>query len=211
MSVLRQSDLLDRWAHAFCEDTMLYGVLRRLGYRVAFVPSLMMVNREGCSLPGFCRWVRRQLLTVRLYHPAWSMIVWHGVAVAATQLMGIASLGTALGMGRGLPAAWLAAGMVLYWGTMAALLVALEAGIRHVLAARGEPTSQPKTSEFPRVIAAMLLTQAVYPVMLLSALVLRTVDWRGIRYRVEGPEEIHMVEYRPYAEGRKSERALRSL
>jgi len=211
MSVLRQSDVIDRWAHAFCEDTMLYGVLRRLGYRLAFVPSLMMVNREDCSIAGFYRWVRRQLLTVRLYHPGWALVVGHGLGVSIAQLAGIVCLGTAVGTGHGYTAAWLAAGLGLYWATMAVLLAALEIGVRRIPAARDEPTVWLRLRDYPRILPAMLLTQAFYAAALLSALFVRTVQWRGIRYRVKGPEEIRMMEYRPYVGGGRSEQAADSL
>lgn len=214
-SVLRGSDLLDRWAHAFCEDTMLYSVLRRSGHRVAFVPSLMMVNREDCSVGSFYRWVRRQLLTARLYHPAWAMVVGHGLLVSLAQWIGVVSLIVALAAGYGLAAAWLLAGMGLYWGTMAGLLAAMEAGIRRMLAARGElygRVSNPlQVSSLLRVGAAMLLTQAVYPAALLSALFLRTVEWRGVRYRIQGPRGIRMVEYERHAAGGEVKQTFQSL
>jgi hypothetical protein len=215
-SVLRRSDLLDRWAHAFCEDTMLYSVLRRLGYRVAFVPSLMMVNREDCSVGSFYRWVRRQLLTARLYHPAWAMVVGHGLLVSLAQWTGIVSLMVAAAIGHGSAVGWLLAGMALYWGTMAGLLAAMETGIRRVLAARGEPAgrvSNPplRASSLLRVGAAMLLTQAVYPAALLSALFLRTVEWRGVRYRVRGPRDIRMIEYERHAAGGEDKQTFQSL
>ena len=211
MSVLRQSDVIDRWAHAFCEDTMLYGVLQRRGYRLAFVPSLMMVNREDCSIAGFYRWVRRQLLTVRLYHPGWAFIAGHGLGISVAQLAGIVCLSAAVGTGHGYPAAWLAAGLGLYGATMAVLLAVMEISVRPVPAARGEPTAWLRVCDLPRVLPAMLLTQGVYAVALLSALFLRIVEWRGIRYCVQGPKKIRMIEYRPYGGTGTSEPAEESL
>ena len=90
--VIDDLDLLGRWRRAFCEDTMLYRQLGRRGLRVRFVPSLMMVNREDCGVGACRRWISRQLLTMRLYHPLWPLVLLHGfgttlllaVAVAAT-------------------------------------------------------------------------------------------------------------------------------
>jgi len=206
MSVVRGGDLLGRWSRAFCEDTMLYGATRRLGYRVAFVPSLMMVNREDCTLASFCRWMRRQLLTVRLYHAAWPLVVGHGLIVSAAQWIGIASLVAAVGLGDGRAAGWLVAGMGLYWGTIAALLAAMEisveaqqageiskSGIRNSKLAQ-DPAARPRAFGVVRAGVAMLLTQAIYPFVLLSAIALREVTWRGVRYRIAGPEDIRLVE-----------------
>ena len=76
-SIFRQSNLLDRWQSAYCEDTMLYQATKQQGLKVAFVPSLMMVNREATDIPDVFRWVRRQLLAARLYHPRWTGVVAH--------------------------------------------------------------------------------------------------------------------------------------
>jgi cellulose synthase/poly-beta-1,6-N-acetylglucosamine synthase-like glycosyltransferase len=198
--VLMRSRAPERWAHAFCEDTLLYGELRRLGYRVAFVPSLMMVNREGCTLTAFCGWVRRQLLAARFYHPAWGMVAAHGLTLSATQLVALVSMGAALGLGHGQAAAWTAAGLGAYWTVMAILLAATESAVRRTRVARGGLPRWIRPGTLPRIAAAMLLTQAIYAGMLLSALFVRTVTWRGIRYSVEGPGRIRLIEYRPHRE-----------
>jgi hypothetical protein len=209
--VLVRSRALDRWAHAFCEDTLLYGELRRLGYRVAFVPSLMMVNREGCTLTGFCGWVRRQLLAARLYHPAWGMVLGHGLTLSAAQLVALVSGVAALALGQGRAAAWIAAGMGVYWAVMAILLATAEKAVRRIQVARGESTHWITPWTLPRIAAAMLLTQAVYAGTLLSALFIRAVTWRGIRYSVEGPGRIRMMKYRPYSECLRSQGSPESL
>jgi glycosyltransferase involved in cell wall biosynthesis len=197
-SVLRQSDVLDRWARAFCEDTMLYDVLRRLGCRVAFVPSLIMINREDCCLAGFYRWVRRQLLTVRLYHPSWVFVVGHGLGTFTAQLACLIGLVASLSTGHGRAAGWLTAGLGVYWAIMGILLAVIEGSIRRVPAGRGESTAWLRIGTVARVLPAMLLTQGINVAALLSALFLRTVEWRGIRYDVQGPANIRMMEYRPY-------------
>jgi glycosyltransferase involved in cell wall biosynthesis len=211
LSVVRRSDLLERWSNALCEDTMLYSVLRRMGYRVAFVPSLMMVNREGCTLESFYRWVRRQLLTARLYHPAWGLVVGYGLSISVAHLMGVAAFGAAAIARNGHAAAWLVSGMALYWGIMVGLLAVIESGVRRNTQSRGEPLAGIQFSDVPRTLAAMLLTQGVYAAALLSAIFLRTVDWRGIRYRVDGPAKIRMIEYKPYAGGCESQSVRGSL
>jgi cellulose synthase/poly-beta-1,6-N-acetylglucosamine synthase-like glycosyltransferase len=211
MDAFREANLSERWAHTFGEDTLLYGAFRPLGYRIAFVPSLMMINREECSIATFYRWVCRQLFTTRLNHPAWPLVVGHGLAVSLAQWIGIVSVILAWVARDGLAARWLLAGMGLYWSIMAGLLMAMEGSVRSVLAARSEPTDWLKVSGLFRIAAAMLLTQAIYPIALLHAWGLREVDWRGIRYRIHGPGQIHMVGYEPYVGRPGSERTSQSL
>jgi cellulose synthase/poly-beta-1,6-N-acetylglucosamine synthase-like glycosyltransferase len=99
-SVIRDAGLLDRWSRAFCEDTMLFRILRDAGWEVRFVPSLMMVNRESCDLAGFVGWVQRQLLTARLYHPSWWAVVAHGWGTSLGLLATLLVLAYALAASR---------------------------------------------------------------------------------------------------------------
>jgi len=204
LEIVRRSDLLQRWSNALCEDTMLYAVLRPMGYRVAFVPSLMVVNREGCSLGGFYRWVRRQLLTARLYHPAWALVVGHGLATCIAQSAGLVAFGAAALVRNTHAAAWIAAGMGLYWLLMIGLLTAIESGVRHSTKSRGESLPGMRTADIPRTFAAMAMTQGVYAAALVSAILLRIVDWRGIQYRIERSAKIRMIEYKPHADTSES-------
>jgi GT2 family glycosyltransferase len=198
MQILRQSDLLDRWQRAFCEDTMLYGALRRQGFRVQFVPSLMMVNREACSMAGFFGWVRRQLLTARLYHPGWPAVVAHGLGTFLLLTFSAGLLLAALGTRHWGAVAWLAAGLACYLALLPCLLLLMEQSVRRIVRARGEPTAWLSAAAVAKIPPAILLTQGIYTAALVSALFLRNVQWRGIRYRVDGPWQIRMLEYRPY-------------
>jgi cellulose synthase/poly-beta-1,6-N-acetylglucosamine synthase-like glycosyltransferase len=197
-SVFRDSDLLERWGNAFCEDTMLYRALRKMGLGVAFVPSLMMVNREGCDIPNYFRWVTRQLLTARLYHPHWFGVALHGIA---TSLGLVVTLGVALvaaATGRWEAAAWAGGGAAVYLAAMPLLLAPMEALVRRIVRGRGEPAGWLTLGGAFKLLAAIGLTQAVYPAALVSAMRVRRVEWRGVSYEIGGPFDIRLVEYRPH-------------
>jgi hypothetical protein len=49
-----------------------------------------------------------------------------------------------------------------------------------------------------RIPAAILMTQAIYPASLLCAIFLRNVEWRGVRYRVDGAWQVRLLEDCPY-------------
>jgi glycosyltransferase involved in cell wall biosynthesis len=191
--VFRESDLLERWGRAFCEDTMLHSVLARQGLRVAFVPSLMMVNREECRLGGFFFWLRRQLLAARLYHPAWPAVAVHGIGMPLLLAVAAGLLAVALAAGAWRAAAWVAAGLVLYQALLPVALAVLEFGVRRLVAARGEPTAWLRPGVVARIPLAILLTQAIYPASLFCAVFLRDVEWRGVRYRVDGSWRIRLT------------------
>jgi cellulose synthase/poly-beta-1,6-N-acetylglucosamine synthase-like glycosyltransferase len=200
LEALREGGLLERWRQAFCEDTMLLRQLRKLGLRVVFVPSLMMVNREGCDLGGYLRWGSRQLLTARLYHPAWPAVVSHGLLTFLMPAFALGLAVAAVGLGGWAAAAWAGAAFAAYQLACLLMLVAIEAGVRVVVRGRGEPVEWLTPGKAIKLPWALAVTQAVYPAVLLAAQFARNVQWRGVTYRIDGPWAIRLVEYRPYQE-----------
>jgi hypothetical protein len=211
LRVLRRSGLLDRWEHAFCEDTMIYRAMRQEGLRVAFVPSLMMVNREACDMGGFLSWLKRQLLTARLYHPGWPLVVFHGIVTPLVLAAAAILLGIALVQGDGVSAAWIGGGLACYAALLPCLLAMMESKVRAIVHARGEPTAWLSRSAAAQALPAIFLTQIVYPAGLVSSMFLHTVEWRGVRYRVDGPWQIRMIEYHPHILAHAAKDALTSL
>lgn len=197
-SVIRESNLLDRWSNALCEDTMLFTRLRALGLKTAFVPSLMMVNREGCDIGGYILWVRRQLLTARLYHPGWAGVVVHGISISLSMGAGVVLLASAILAGQRDAGTWFAVGLTTFTIGIVLMLASLEIFVRPIVRRRGEPTDWMNFGTFIKTLVAVPLTQAVYAVVLLSALLVRKVEWRGVCYAIGGPWKIRLVAYRPY-------------
>jgi cellulose synthase/poly-beta-1,6-N-acetylglucosamine synthase-like glycosyltransferase len=189
--------LLDRWRHAFCEDTMLRRQLGKHGLRVKFVPSLMMVNREDCELGACLTWIRRQLLTARLYHPLWPLVLLHGLGT--TLVLAVAVLGLVIAaFGGNWPAVfWFAAGLLIYEAIMVFLLIPMELAVRRIVQSQGGTTKWLSAKIIIRLVPAIVLTQLVYTLALLGAQFVRKVDWRGVNYRVGGPWDIERLDDPP--------------
>ena len=204
-SAIERADLLAKWRNAFCEDTMLYRMLRKHGLRQVFVPSLMMVNRESCDFPGFCRWVSRQLLTARLYHPGWPAVVVHGFGSSIVPLLTLGVLLTALVRSEYAAVAWSLAGLVLFELGSMLLLAAYEGAVRRAVAQRGEATRWLTPMGFVLLPIAVIATQMVYPVTLLRAMLIRKVEWRGVSYRIDGPWKIHLEAHPPFRDGQHAD------
>ena len=196
--VFRETDLLEKWSNAFCEDTMLYTQLKRAGYRLAFVPSLMMINREDCDLGGYFRWVRRQLLTARLYHPAWKAVVGHGALTTLVPLIAIGLAVAGLIVGEQAAVAWCLVGVVVYQLAVGAMLPPMEYAVRRIAVARGEPTNWLSFGVALRCVCAITVTQYVYFAALCSAVALRVVEWRGITYEIQSRGRVKRLDYEPY-------------
>jgi hypothetical protein len=206
-SVFRDSNLLNGWSHAFCEDTMLYSRLKDLKLRLAFVPSLMMVNREDCDFRGYFRWVCRQLLTARLYHPAWLAVAAHGVLSIVTPYFALGLAAVAGSTGE-FDAAKLALGsFVAFQVVFVLLLLPLEFAVRRIVVARGQDAQWLSWTDLFQVLMAVPVTQVVYALALATASRLRVVEWRGVRYRIGASGTIQLEEYKQFAAPSASEQS----
>jgi cellulose synthase/poly-beta-1,6-N-acetylglucosamine synthase-like glycosyltransferase len=199
--VLRESDMLDRWDRAFCEDTMQFAQLQKLGLKVKFVPSLMMINRENTSLGGFYRWVIRQLLTVRLYHPAWPAILIHGFVSTIVPLGSLALLIVSLARGDSFSLSILGGAFALFVISLLLSLWGMVVIVNRIATSRGEPTKWIHgVGDLLKCAVLMPITQFVYPAALAEAAFKKSTNWRGIQYKINGPWDIRVEEYSPYCE-----------
>ncbi len=195
---IRRAGILDRWRLAYGEDTMVRMALSRIGQRVAFVPSLMMLNREDCTLVSFEGWVKRQLLSARLYHPFWILVVAHALSSALLIIWVLSSCVILAIQGH-----WIGAGIVLlsllaYHSILTSMLPWMERSVCAIAADRGESISWPRRPSWLRLLWIAWVTQWTYTWAMLSCLFMKRFVWRGIEYEVGGPWNIKMKEYHPY-------------
>ncbi|MGO9111615.1 MAG: glycosyltransferase [Thermoguttaceae bacterium] len=191
---LRESDLRQRLNNAFGEDSTICRSAQAHGYRIAFSPSLVMVNRETCSLKGVFGFLQRQLLTVRLHNPWWWAVVGHGVATTAA--LGLSCL---LGAVAAATASWTAAASIgtalaAYWLSMVLLILPLEWCARRIVRSRGETITGFGVWGWLRAAMAVPLAQIVHFAALASAIFARTHRWRGVRYQFNGPSTVRVIE-----------------
>lgn len=198
--VLQESNLLKRWGRAFCDDTVLINPVKKMGLRVEFVPSLMMINRESISLVGFYHWLCRQMVNVRLYHPAWPAVVAHGLMSALVPLVAIIILLVAFWQRNFVSCAIAGGGLVVYAGSLLLSLISMVKAIRRIARSRGEAdkwVSPWGMLSFPLVLP---MTQAIHLAAITSASIVKSITWRGIRYIINGPWRIRIEDYAPYRE-----------
>ncbi len=173
--LLASSGWLQALRSSLCEDTVLFGLLRRAGWRYRLLPRLLSCDRRSLrwrDLPALERWISRQLLLVRLHHPGWPWLALHATSTTllpllALLLLALAPLPSALALA--LAAALLASVLVwvgLLWGLSGAL---------------GQPRPR-RWAWLPLWVAA---TQLLYGLATLRAATARHVVWRGIGYRLQ--------------------------
>ena len=207
--VLRDCGLVEKWSRAVVEDAPMRQALEEQGLRLRFVPSLMMVNREDCTLPFGLDFVKRQLTWTRWYHPNWSAVVIHAIVttaiMAAALLLGFAGwiAGDAETM------RWAAGGIGVYLATMLVLTGVMESNVRRVVQARGEPTAWLSPRVLLRLPVAVLLAQAIHLIAVLLAMFKRRVAWRGATYWIAGPWQVRLISDCP--QGKQREHAESNL
>lgn len=197
-AVVRQAKLLDLWAHSLSDDALVYDALRKHSWRVAFVPSLIMVNRELIRLDDLKRWLRRQLLMARLYHPRWAFVLAHALVVTLVPAALLGALLAASIAENWTAVVWTGTGLGAHLAGSLLLIGLAERMVRGWVCSRGESTAWLTPRVLATAPAALFLAQMVYAIAVFGSLTLRIVEWRQVCYRVDGPWEIQLLEYQPY-------------
>jgi glycosyltransferase involved in cell wall biosynthesis len=204
---IRRAGVLDRWRRASAEDSMVHSALGNIGQKVVFVPSLMMINREDCSLSTYQSWVKRQLLFARLYHPFWPLVVAHGIGSAIVLLWGLWLCMVAALQGHIVGAAVLFFALFAFHAFLTSLLPWMERAVFDIAKGRGENDTWPNRPNWLNVLWLGFLTQWYYTWALVGCMLLTRFRWRGIDYEVSGPFDIKMLGYRPYQPEPESQEA----
>lgn len=183
---------------AFNDDLMMHNLLKKHKLQVKFVPSLLMVNREESDLRDLVDNLKRLLLCSRLYHPRWLALVSDAISSILFPTLVIVLILQSLLAGNWYAAFLLFSCYSIYILGLILLMLVLEQGVQRVMRFQGQSIAKLSPVAFIKMLIVIPLTQWVYGVALLSSLWMSTVKWRGLTYRVQGPWNIRLVEYRPY-------------
>ncbi|HSS64063.1 MAG TPA: glycosyltransferase, partial [Gammaproteobacteria bacterium] len=197
--VIDEGHALSDWSRAYGEDTAINPSLRRLGLRLEFVPSGIITERSSCDSSQLLNWVTRQLLSCRLHHAGWKLVLFHGMASSAA--LGSAALifFAALALRYGELAVLTGAVLAAFFLIPFALLLILESSVRGASGDRNRASGRMRhpVSAF-KLMLAVVLTQILYTYVLVRAATMRSVAWRGARYEIVGRGRIRLVEYSPW-------------
>jgi cellulose synthase/poly-beta-1,6-N-acetylglucosamine synthase-like glycosyltransferase len=208
--VLYESGLPQLWARSLTEDVPIYQALKAKGWRISFIPSLLISNRERCDLPSFLRWSQRQSLLLRLYHPAWSWACADAVINMVSLLSVVFALSYALFTDQQASLPWLIAGLIIFMMGMAFLVHIIDQSVRQVLEKRENITPVSPIHQLKRLVAIPFSIIVCGVSTLLSQRLYR-VKWRGIDYQIQDPWTIRLVEYRPYRKVESSADPMASI
>lgn len=196
--VIQETGLLEKWKHSYTDDTMISQVMQKHGYKVKFVPSLLIVNREETNLPRLLPWMRRQLFISRLYHPLWLAVVGDSILTIVLPNIVLALFFIAFISGQVQAAILALVGYCSYLVGLLGIVLILEKSVRQVISKRGEVIARFNKNTIWTILIGTPFTQWVCFIVLVSSYWMPTVSWRGVNYRIKGPFKIRMMEYRPY-------------
>lgn len=191
-AALEEGRLAEVWARSMVEDVSLVRPLRASGQRLAFAPELFVVNREATDLPGLWRFLRRQLLWTRLYHPGWHQVLFNAACTLASLVLPCLAVGEALVRGDLASGAAVVAGCGLQLLGLGLAIMLIQQRLAPRLGVARQEARMPLRG-LPRLLVGMLLSQAIYVAVVAVVAVTRRVSWRGADYEVLGPERIRLL------------------
>jgi hypothetical protein len=191
--VVREPALQQLWARSFVEDTSVVQYLRDHHHQMRVLPRLTMINPEATSLASCYRFIRRQLMCMRLHHPAWPNIFWTTVGMALSTPM---TLGVAV-------ASWFHGMEWLSWTVLGTLLGSILATGLPLVYIDGyfyytAPEDKPLSTLCWKHIPVIPLTVMVHLWAMMAGCRVRQIDWRGIHYAINNRNGIRRLNDAPY-------------
>jgi cellulose synthase/poly-beta-1,6-N-acetylglucosamine synthase-like glycosyltransferase len=178
--VFGQANVREAWRGALSDDYAMTHAVRRAGLRVAFVPACLVESEGSVGFASMLTWVARQISITRVY---WPTLFW---LAAVSNLSSTAFLVVAPIVGGVVPLSLLAAVLVLGCAS---------GGLRAVALGHLAPQWRVEVHRWLWAYVLMApLCGLVTTYAVLSALVSRQIEWRGIRYEMRSPNETVVLE-----------------
>ena len=197
MEDVRNSDLVGTWRHSIIDDGPLRQVMERLGLKIHFAPSLIMVNREKCTYDYVNRWVTRMLTWSRLYESTFFLSVIHSIfsnaVMIATFLIWLTSILTANNWAFGCTSMALVASGLLSVGAYAVVRNTVARSCRFY----GESLPPIGLSRLGELTLTVPMAQLIYLSSCLKASFSQEVQWREITYELIGKTRVRRMNYQP--------------
>lgn len=196
--VLNRIKLLDKWGEVLTDDMLLHKLIKQQKLQIKFIPSLLMLNQEESSLSNLLESLKRLIISSKLYHPGWLAIISEAYSSIVVPNLVIIIIFYLFLQSQWYAGFLLFSSYISYTIGLVLLMLLMEVSIHHILHNQGKKI--PKLS--PLIILKMLIaipfTQWIYGLIIISSLWTSSITWRGITYRIQGRENIRLIEYRPY-------------
>lgn len=206
---LKKMELVDALRTSLFDGPAFMRQIRRAGFKVQFVPSVMIANREQISLRDFTAWVERQTVVLGTAEKGnWYLLAFNALHVCICVFAPLLAIFMGLWTSEPRLLHWALFTAGCYWGVMSLSVMVLERAVRGVLHVDRKElrwfTWQKAISAAPGLLLAHLIPM----VALARAATRRTVRWRGIVYEIRGPGDVRMLDYTPFKEQMAPDRSV---
>ncbi len=196
--LLTQEKILGVWQKVLSEDITAAVMIEDEGLEIQFIPSLIMVNRESCTLQGCWQFVKRQFFWTRLYSPQWTFIATQAFFRLIVLLSAALLLPISLLKGDSLTTMVVIGGLAIYFVSIGISIFSIQKNVQGKLIERGEVLAPCSAFVFPKLVFSFLIAHLIVLGGTLSALGMQSIQWREINYQIENKLDIRMLEYSPY-------------
>ncbi len=188
VSTAQSADLLGRWRGAISDDYQVTRMCRDLGKRVYFVPECLVASPVDYDFNGLCNFAYRQYVITRIHAP---LVFFAAIFINALYFLGLAAAATLLVRHPTPDHTRFAIGVfviVFIANQVRATYrrLAVKRTLGPEVCAKLKPTFTLERWTTPLWLGINLL-------LLIRATVGKTISWRNIRYRIDGPQQIQRL------------------
>ena len=200
------SGLIERWQKSMVDDGPIRTAMQSIDKQIRFAPSLVMVNREHCTLGYTFRWAARMLTWSRLYEPTFWITILHALFSNAVMLANFAVL--LAGLAGWLPKAsiWISLAALILAGILCAAAFCVSRSCVDASAKLRSESLSPLTSRhWLWAFACAAPAHLMFGWGCAAALLTKEIVWRGIRYRIKSSKEVERLDYQPFVKIKTAE------
>lgn len=188
VDTFRRLNLEKIWSSALSDDLSLSEAVVKAGMKIAFVPACMSASYESVRWKELWEFGRRQFLITRIYRPKMWLFGLFSSVFAVFGLWGGAV--AAIWTFRTVHSSWIVAS----WPVVFAFCQWSHAFLRQMMIGRLLEKDRERLKPAARADLALFWLFAILLLMLVvSSAVGNTLTWRGIRYRLKGPDRVEIL------------------
>lgn len=198
MEDLRKSSLLKTWSESVVDDGPITQAVHGIGKQIVVAPSLLMVNRENCTLAYTNRWTTRMLTWSRMHEKTFFITVAHAIFSNTVMLSNFAVLFVAMTMQH-----WTAVAISLLALVISGLLstwayVVGRKCVEHSCLQRNETLDPVSWGRLHSVFWMIAPAHLIYGISCFRAILKKRIAWREIQYELLGGTKVRRLNYQPY-------------
>ena len=200
-STLEATNLISIWSNSIVDDGPLKKAIQDQGLRIEFAPSLIMINREHCSVAYANRWVTRMLTWSRLYEDTFFLSVIHSCFSNIVMLANFMILILAILLGNATALIACATALILSGGLSTWAYFVSRNVAKRSAELRGDAIGNATPWRLTKLLLLVPACQLTYGVSSIMSLCCKRIRWRQIEYDLSAAPNFKRLAYQPFIAG----------